>query len=129
MPDLTITQIEDGKPLYSYTLGIQGDDIEKVNPYTLNGSSDTEFFNYGFKIRGDGNSITSDPEHTSTVGLITSLMFLNCQIDGLPEDWQKAIEIHQFCAEHDIDIDEYEDYIAAGEPDPNAVELPDYRVY
>lgn len=131
MPDLTITQMKDGEPQYSYILAFQGDDIEAVNPYTVNGSTDTEFFNYGFKISSDGNSITADPEHTSIIGLITSLMFMGCQIDGLPDDWQKAIEIHQYCEEHDIGIDEYDEYIAAGEEelDLDAVVLPDISIY
>lgn len=42
-------------------------------------------------------------------------MFMGCQIDGLPDDWKKAIEIYQYCAEHDIYIDEYEEHIEAGE--------------
>lgn len=38
-------------------------------------------------------------------------MDMGCQIDGQPDDWAKTIEIRHFCDEHDIDEDEYQDYI------------------
>lgn len=129
MPDLTVTHEENGVRDYSYTLEIQGNNIEDVNPFTLNGSSDIEFYCYGFKIRSDG-LIISDPTKASTISFLRSLQKMGCEIDGLPDDWAKAIEIRRFCAEHDIDEDEYQDYIDnPPEIGSDDVLIPDDRVY
>lgn len=130
MPDLTVTHEENGVQDYSYTLEIQGDNIEDRNPFTLNGSSDIEFYCYGFKLRSAGGFLISDPSKAPTISFLDSLMDMGCQIDGLPDDWAKAIEIRRFCAEYDIDEDEYQDYIDnPPEIGPDDVLIPDDRVY
>ena len=101
MPDLTITSHEPGEPDYTYTLEIQGDNIEDANPFTLNGSSDIEFYCYGFKISSDGLTV-SDPSKSTTISFLRSLQKMGCEIGGLPDEWAKALEIRRFCAEHDI---------------------------
>lgn len=131
MPDLVVTNNTGGESGSSYTLEILGDDIQQINPFTINGSSDTEFYCYGFKIRNDG-TVISDPSKSPTISFLRSLQIMGCQIDGLPDDWSQALEKRRFCAEYDIDEDEYQDFIAnMDEPGPDAddVLITDDRVY
>lgn len=130
MPDSIVTNNAGGESGYSYALGIQGDDIQVVNPFTINGSSDTEFYCYGFKIRSDGGLLISDPSKAPTISFLRSLQIMRCQIDGLPDDWAKTMEIRRFCAENDIDEDEYQDII--DDPyilGPNDVLIKDDKIY